>query len=71
MNGPVSQRRVRQVVQTQGKALQGVLPAIEQLAHNEQVTRKRLESHEARLDSHEAFEMRTLTERLKWLFTGR
>ena len=68
----VSARRVRQVVQTQGKAItEQVLPTLQQLAHNDGVTRKRFEAHERRLDSHEAFEMRTLWERIRWICCGR
>ncbi len=68
----VSARHVRQVVNKQGQALQDqVIPAIQGLAQNDKVTRQRLDSHERRLDSHEAFEMRTLWERLRWVVTGR
>ncbi len=66
-----SARKVRDVVQAQGKALQTLLPAVQALSNNDRLTRGMLESHAHRLDSHEAFEMRTLWERLRWLVTGR
>ena len=72
MSNPVSARRVRQVVQAQGKALQdSIVPAVQALAKNEQITRTRIETHERRLDALEAFEMRTWWERLRWLAVGR
>lgn len=66
-----SARNVRDVVQSQGKALQALLPAVQALSNNDRLTRRMLESYGQRLDSHEAFEMRTLWERLRWLVTGR
>ena len=68
----VSARRVRQVVQKQGTALQEqIIPAVQGLAQNDKLTRQRLDSHEQRLDMGEAFEMRTFWQRWRWLVTGR
>lgn len=67
----VSNRKVRQVVQKQGSALEQVLPALQGVIHNESLTRGRVQTLTERVDVLDGLAARGFWGRLRWLVTGR
>lgn len=53
------------------KAVTAVAPAIQALAHNDELTRGRVDELERRTAGLEQIGQRTLTGRLRWLLTGK